>query len=333
MSIMSLLLLACQPAQDPQPKVEPVESRTQKQTMQDFTQMCQSIEQQMAEIDAQRTTLALEQIHQDLKICVPLMPHEQQHRLMQHAKTMYERFLAVERNPKQQTAFEQYALEMAQHPTIQQSHFVELHPRDQYLLKHKGQAYVELIDGGQKQLHYRQSPEFFARIFAPYLPEAEKVFIETLAKQNQQPVLIDNKLTIDAYEIVTRALTWQDYLKRFKQSPYTKDAKHLSDQYTVFLFYGSKAQPISTDYAARYAIDHDHLDRIIELSLAEPSQLQNQSQRFLAWLDMTQEQRQNALPTHLRERSAWEQVAHYAGINLPSENYTKECFKDSICRE
>ena len=93
--------------------------------------------------------------------------------------------LKVDRTEFQQRAFEQYALEMAQHPTIQQAHFQQLTPRDQYLLKHKNQAYVELLDLGNGNLQYRRSPEYLARIFAPYPPAAEKAFIENLAEQNK----------------------------------------------------------------------------------------------------------------------------------------------------
>ncbi len=152
---------------------------------------------------------------------------------------MYRNFLQVERTAQQQMAFEQFAFDMAQHPTIQQSHFEQLTARDQYLLKHKGQAYVELFDAGEGQLRYRRSPEYLAQIFAPYMEEAEQVFIEKLAEQNAQPALASNKrLAIEPQEIATRAIFWEDYLKQYPESPYKKDAQQLLYQYSQLLFTG-----------------------------------------------------------------------------------------------
>lgn len=172
----------------------------------------------MSQINEQRTTFALEQINQDLKVCLPLMELAEQKHLMQRSTEMYQRFLHVERTEFQQRAFEQYALDMAQHPTIQQSHFEQLTTRDQYLLKHKGQAYVELLDQGNGTLQYRRSPEYLARIFAPYLPVAEKVFIENLAEQNMEPVLVEKRLQLEAANIAARALFWEDYLQTYPKA-------------------------------------------------------------------------------------------------------------------
>ena len=81
--------------------------------------MCQNIEKNMSQINDQRTTFALEQINQDLKVCLPLMDLAEQKQLMQRSTEMYQRFLKVDRTEFQQRAFEQYALEMAQHRIVE----------------------------------------------------------------------------------------------------------------------------------------------------------------------------------------------------------------------
>ncbi|WP_034587543.1 hypothetical protein ABEF90_01465 [Acinetobacter thermotolerans] len=326
------LLFACQQPTEPQVKIEAAETNAQKNTSaEDFSLMCQNIEKQMAEINDQRTTFALEQINQNLKVCLPLLDHQQQKNLMKHANQMYERFLKVERTPAQQHAFEQYALEMAQHPTIQQSHYAELTARDQYLLKHKGQAYVELIDLGENQLNYRRSPEYLARVFAPYLPEAEKVFIETLAQQNQEPVFNQERLLIEPAEIAARIMVWEDYLERYPKSIYRKDAEHLLQQYSYFLFHGLEQKPISQDYRDRYAVDSQYRETIVGLSKGNEGGISSQAQRFLEFLDMDEEQRRQTIPKELRNSPVWEQIAAYADIPVPDPNYKKNCFKDAIC--
>ncbi len=88
-----------------------------------------------------------------------------------------------------------YAFDMAQHPTIQQSHYEQLTPRDQYLLKHKGQAYVECSMQVQEQLQYRRSPEYLAEDFcAIYAMRPNKSLLKNLAAQNIQPAIQDKSL-------------------------------------------------------------------------------------------------------------------------------------------
>jgi hypothetical protein len=328
----SLLFVGgCQQPSEPQIEIEQAEVKTVQTPQNDFTLMCQNIEKNMAQIDEQRTTFALEQINQDLKVCLPLMELDEQKKLIQSSTKMYQRFLKVERTEAQQRAFEQYALDMAQHPTIQQSHFEQLTARDQYLLKHKDQAYVELLDLDNSHLDYHRSPEYLIRIFAPYLPTAEKVFIEQLGQQNMQPVLSENELQIDASEIAARALFWENYLQSYPDSSYQRDARYLLNQYSYFLFKGTEKSPVSEDYQDAYAVQASHLEAIRELAKGQKSKLSDQARRFLEFLEMRPEQRQGALPAEYRGRSATEQIMAYARITLPSSHYQKDCFQDAIC--
>lgn len=117
---MCALLAACQKP-EPVSFQEPAQIEASSTQTLDLTDLCQKIDKNMSEIDAQRTTFALEQINQDLKLCLPLLGFQQQKHLLGLSNKMYHDFLSVERTPQQQRAFESYALEMAQHPTIQQS--------------------------------------------------------------------------------------------------------------------------------------------------------------------------------------------------------------------
>ena len=146
-----------------------------------------------------------------------------------------------------------------------------------------------------------------------------------------EPVLIEQRLQIDAAEIAARALFWEEYLKQYPNSSFQRDAKYLLKQYSYFLFRGSKQSPVSEDYRDRYAVDTSHLETIIALSRGQKSTLSAQAQQFLEFLDMNPEQRQQALAADYASRSATEQILHYANINPPSQKYEKDCFQDSIC--
>lgn len=139
-----LYLLACQNSDTP-PVAEPPKVQASASEPVDLTQMCENIQHNMQQIDNTRTTFALEQINQDLKVCLPLLPLNEQLNLLNLSTQMYQRFLHVERSAAEQAAFDQHAFDMAQHPTIQQSHFENFALRDQYLLKRRFKSQVQHI--------------------------------------------------------------------------------------------------------------------------------------------------------------------------------------------
>lgn len=326
-----LLTAGCQQQPEPQPAKEQLAGVNVQHEAADLSLLCQKLEQDMLEINNQRTTFALEQVNQDLKVCLPLQDLAQQRRLLQRSNEMYQNFLQAERSPVQQLAFEQHAFDMAQHPTIQQSHFEQLALRDQYLLKHQGQAYVELIDAGQSGLHYRRSPEYLAKIFAPYMPEAERIFIENLAQQNLQPAFRDQSLLIDAPETARRALVWEDYIQKYPKSSYLQDAQQLLYQYKVFLFKGLKDTPVSGSYAGRLDVQAGTAEEMQKIAKLKDSALALQAGRFLNFLEMSPEQRLQAAGGQ-SGLSAWQQLELHLNLRNPAPRYKKDCFSDAVCR-
>lgn len=323
-----LLASGCQQQPEPQPVKEQLEHQQEQHETVDLTLMCQKIKKNMADINDQRTTFALEQINQDLKVCLPLLTLAQQKELLQLSTEMYHKFLKVERTPAQQLAFESYAFDMAQHPTIHQSHFEQLTLRDQYLLKHQGQAYVELSDAGSSQLKYRRSPEYLARIFAPYMPEAEKVFIENLANQNIETAVINHTLQIEPFEITRRALFWEDYVQKYPQSSYIRDAKNLLAQYQQYLFIGTSKSPVSDSYTDRYSVQVSSWEEIEKLAGAGHSSLTQQAKKFLNFYSMSEEQRAKSIPSshHLTPE---QQLSRYLNLQQPASH--KDCLSDAVC--
>ena len=306
----------------------------------DLTLMCKNLKKNMSEINNQRTTFALEEINQDLKVCLPLLKLNEQKQLLKLSTTMYDNFLEVERTPQQQLAFEQYAFDMAQHPTIQQSHFEQFSLRDQYLIKHQGQAYIELIDQGEGMLAYRRSPQYLAIVFAPYMPEAEKTFITELAQQNMQAPFLDGALTIDPQEIVARALFWENYLQQYPQSSYKLDAEYLLQMYTHFLFKGMNNSPMSESYSDQSTIRSSSLFEIEKLAKLKQSHLAWQAQRFLQFLDLSEQQRQTQIPVKLTPQQkqsgqsnllTLKQLDQFLGLPELNTRSPRDCFRDAIC--
>lgn len=304
-------------------EVKPVNTST------DLNIICQNLKNDMQQINAQRTTLALKQINQQIQICLPHLDFAEQKQLMHLSDQMYQQFLAVDRNPEQQKAFTYYVANQAQYPTIQQNNFEKLHSRDQYLIRHHSQAYIDLFELDNGQVFYRRDPQYLAKIFAPNLPEAELNFVNELAEQNLQPLWTERHLNISANEVARRALYWQDYLTNYPKSSYHQDALYLLHYYSLLLFEGGQKSPISIQFDGADDIQADMLEVIKQLAQQEHGHLSQQAQAFLRFIDLRPEQRlriestkQHAQPQVLA------QLEHYLGLQrLPERN----CFLDAVC--
>lgn len=301
----------------PAPVAEtPVNQSMQPQT--DLSQVCERVEQRMKEMNAQRTTLALEQINKDISICLPnLETLSEKLALLELSNQMYRNFLKVERTPEEQKHFEQYALERSQHPTIQESHLKQLSLRDQYLLKHQGQAYIDLYDDEQHRLTYRRHPSYLDVVFAPYLPAAEATFISLLAEQNRNPIFNSHGLSLSATELVNRTLAWEKYLKQYPNSTFKQDAKTLYQQYQVYLFKGSQ-------HDADASLTHPKIEtrEALETLIQESnSNLSHKAQAYLKLIQNEDTNHQFDIETELN------QILGFDTGKIPNRN----CLIDAIC--
>ena len=340
MLIISIFVVACQKS-SPEIYPEAEHKSAEPYKAADLTETCQNLEQEMKAIDHQRSTLALEQVNQNIRLCLTWVDFNEQKKLMLLANQMYRKFLHVERTPEQQAAFESYALEQSQYPTLQQQRFDQLNPRDQYLLRHQGQAYIELMDTGRHDIFYRRSPQYLAKVFAPYLPNAESVFILELADQNTQPVFKDQHLKLAPQEIVQRAQFWLKYQKDFPQSRYRADAQYLAQYYMTLLFIGSQKDPISTHFNGADDIQDATLTEIMQLA-EQHGVLAIKAKKFLSFIEMSAAQRQQILGSaaqtadrpspHIPALVVLQLQRYLSLSNINVDRPAKrDCFRDAIC--
>lgn len=338
--VLCCLLSACQ-KQNPETIVEQKQQNNQvEKPVPDLNLICENLKKEMLQMTSQRTTFALEQVNQDIRMCLPLMPFTEQKRMIVLADKMYQQFLKIQRTPEQQQAFNLYAFDQSQYPTIQQSHFEQLHQRDQYLLRHQGQAYIELCDEDQTDSDYRRSPQYLGKVFAPYFPEAEKVFMQELGSQNQQPLISNQVMNVPPDEIVRRALFWEKYRLDYPQSAYSKDAKYLYQFYSSILFIGLPQHPVSKNFDGSLDIQIITLNEIEKLATQKNSRLADQARQFLKFIELGDEQRAKLLPlksadnTYNADQQARHQLIKY--LNLKSldlhQSPNRDCFSDAICR-
>lgn len=335
------MLSACQKP-ELEMAVETKKAPKSEKVQADLTLICENLKKEMLAMNAQRTALAIEQVNQDIRLCLPLMQWDEQKALISLSSQMYKQFLSIERTPTQQIAFENYALSKSDYPTIQQNHFEQLNIRDQYLIRHQGQAYIELIDQGPKQIFYRRNPQYLAKVFAPYLPEAERVFIEQLAQQNSQILLQNHKLNLTPNEIIQRAIFWESYMQSYPKSHYLKDAQYLAQTYQALLFKGLDSFPVSEQYSDSSDISAAVWLEIEVLAQQNDSTLAKKAHKFVTYINMTPEQRLEkiVLPSTQLEKlknnphqlavAQLNQFLNLKNINLNQQN--RDCFSDSICK-
>lgn len=323
------------PKLDQQPQV----SSNKHYDSTDLATLCHNLQSDMKNVNAQRTTLALKQINQQIQICLPHLHASEQKRLMLLSDQMYQQFLSVSRDKQQQQAFEYYVTNQAQYPTIAQQSFEKLHSRDQYLIQHQSQAYIEVMNLGENQIFYRRNPLYLSKIFAPYLPEAEQQFINELAQQNLQPIWSSHHLTLSAAETARRALYWQEYLLKYRKSSYLDDAQYLSHYYTALLFEGSQDSPVSIKFDELEEIQADTLEQIQKLAQHDSGKLGRQARAFLRFVAMSPEQKQqnsklvntnanNSVSGKNSHTDVLRQLEHYLELQHPNP---RNCFIDAIC--
>lgn len=330
--LTSLSISACQkPVMPDEVKAEIKQKHSSDPITLDLDVICQNLKKEMLQMSAQRTTFALEEINRDIRLCLPLVSTEEQKHLMKLSDQMYNNFLKVDRSPQQQRAFDQYAFDQSPFPTIHQSHIEKLHSRDQYLLRHKGQAYIELTDLGAGKTAYTRNSQYLAKVFAPYFPEAEKVFMVELGQQNQTAAFNQNTLMISPQETIRRALFWESYLKNYPQSLLKQDAKYLLDAYSYFFFIGLAESPVSINFDGEFDIQPSSLDEIKLLATHQNSQLAEQARRFLKFIQLSPSQRKVSSET---SNNAAVQLQQYLGLNAfnPNDVKKRNCFSDAICR-
>lgn len=343
LSLLVLAMAGCQKPEMEKTAKQETPPPTRIAPQQDDTR-CLNLAEQMQKINSESTVESLDQVNAQIKTCLPQLKFEQQKQFLKASNAMYQRFLTVKRTPEQQTAFEDYAFNQSPHPTLQQSYTEKFSPRDQYLLKHQGKVYYELYDGGEGMFSYRRQPQYLAQIFAPYLPTAERIFIEKLASQNQQSPLRDGALTISWDEIAQRAQFWESYVKQYPNSSFIDDARLLLSLYTSFLFKGMNNTPISDTYTGELSIRPDALTVIQQVAKQRDSELAAQSKRFLEFVEMSPAQRNQKIKVQLTapERLSGQeniltlrQLEKYVQLRDPYANSPRyqyrDCFSDAVC--
>lgn len=350
MSVCSALLLSgCNKTSQQDQAVSKEQKSTEKKPESKPDNSCIQINAAIQKINQNSKIEDLNQINEKLKTCVPSLKNDEQLKLINASTTMYQRFLKQDYTDKTARAFEAFGyavLEQKQRDPkkviqSQKKLFDQLSPRDQYLLQHNGEAYIDLLYQGEGMFTYRRQPNYLVDVFSKALTADQKEFLTRMAKDNQDIFYNDGALAVSWKELTERALFWEKFIQKYPKSHFIGDAKLLFNEYRYFIFFGLDNTPVSDEYAPNTWFDKDALQQIQFLSTQSQSSLAKPAQQFLKFIATPVEERNKQFKIDLTEKNGdkksnyqitHEQLEQLLKFDSPwnTEVY-RDCHIDAVC--
>lgn len=345
----ALLLSGCNKTSQQDQAVSKEQKSTEQKPESKPDNSCIQINAAIQKINQNSKIEDLNQINEKLKTCVPSLKNDEQLKLIDASTAMYQRFLKQDYTDKTARAFEAFGyavLEQKQRDPkkviqSQKKLFDQLSPRDQYLLQHNGEAYIDLLYQGEGMFTYRRQPNYLVDVFSKALTTDQKEFLTRMAKDNQDIFYNDGALAVSWKELTERALFWEKFIQKYPKSHFIGDAKLLFNEYRYFIFFGLDNTPVSDEYAPNTWFDKDALEQIRFLSTQNQSSLAKPAQQFLKFIATPVEERNKQFKIDLTEKNGdkksnyqitHEQLEQLLKFDSPwnTEVY-RDCHIDAVC--
>lgn len=350
MSVCSALLLSgCNKTSQQDQAVSKEQKSTEQKPESKPDNSCIQINAAIQKINQNSKIEDLNQINEKMKTCAPSLKNDEQLKLIDASTVMYQRFLKQDYNDKTARAFEAFGyavLEQKQRDPkkviqSQKKLFDQLSPRDQYLLQHNGEAYIDLLYQGEGMFTYRRQPNYLVDVFSKALTTDQKEFLTRMAKDNQDIFYNDGALAVSWKELTERALFWEKFIQKYPKSHFIGDAKLLFNEYRYFIFFGLDNTPVSDVYAPNTWFDKDALEQIQFLSTQNQSSLAKPAQQFLKFIATPVEERNKQFKIDLTEKNGdkksnyqitHEQLEQLLKFDSPwSTEVYRDCHMDAVC--
>ncbi|WP_218689323.1 septin family protein [Psychrobacter sp. BF1] len=353
-----LTLSACQPSSDPTGKSDSTATNTikqkQKATPIDVAQpttvastaidaqTCIALNKAMQKIGSTSKIEAIYAIQQQLEACLPTANNAEVLALLKNYQALYERFLGPD-NYMDDEDFYAIVETMEAGKKVTAEQLEVLAPRIQYLVKLvETKADVSILYIGEGIFVFHHDLKAMADIFTPYLAKDQQVFIQQMAKDNQQIFWNDAAIDISFDEVIARAEFWQDYIQRYPNSSFIADGNILFDFYRHALFFGSDNTQW-TDDAVHEFISPEYEQAMQKLAKRANSILARDARSLFKFMAMSDSQRQQTYPVPEFDEDGdeiqeWSKVRHQLKMALPiplslpwEEDGNRECSNGIIC--
>lgn len=221
---------------------------------------CDQLFNEVKSITKKSQIKALKSTNQKIKNCLPLITVEQRYQLIQETSDMYARFLTTQSGNESLEGLNAYGyakLYPKESPVNAATLKKKLTERDQYLIDHIGNEYIQFLAVGEGFFDLKMDPQYFIDYFVPHLPKDEAVFIEKMAKDNQDNLYSDSAITISGKALAERAYFWENYIKIYPNSNFIKEAKYLLNEYKELIFIGIDNSPAFSFQEHHFKIEEE----------------------------------------------------------------------------
>lgn len=285
----------------------------------------------LSQIDQKSSIQQLAVTNSTLKKCIKNLNHTQIYQLLESTNLMYQRFLTTSSGGESMQGLNAYGyalfypdnakdLGQGDAATIKKN----LPQRDQYLMDQVGKQYIQFLNVGEGYFELKQHPQYTVDMFAAYLPQAEAVFIQRMAKDNADILYSDAAIAISGQALAERALFWENYIKQYPQSRYIKDAELLLNEYQYLIFIGSENSP-SFSFSKHHFTIQPETQQALDWLSRQPDTPLVLSAQFYA------EALAEPATTLSDEQQAYDFVKQY--MNLKPRNDRRDCHQYALCND
>ncbi len=234
-------------------------------------------------------------VQSQLSACLPTATNAEVLQWLAEYQAMYRRFLGSDSDWNDE-AFYDLMNTIAQGKTVTVAQLRLVNPRIRYLVGLvRSRAEVDVKYRGKGLFVFHHDLNAMANLFIPYLPEDQAIFVERMAKDNQDIFWNDATIAIAYYPLIKRAIFWEDYIKQYPDSYFIQDAKHLFNQYRYLLFFGAEDTQWTNETINKFLAPEYKL-LLRQLTKRQNSVLAEDAQVFLAFMTMSDRERQQQYP-------------------------------------
>ncbi|MDO4450795.1 MAG: hypothetical protein Q4B79_07560 [Moraxella sp.] len=366
--LISGLLLACNNNQTPSQPENKSEIKTEPQVLKEVIPIqdenktettsktdCNAISQTLKSINNESKFDEIESIERQLKECLPTVNNATQLQWANDYHKAYERFLGYweEGQLNDETdgeVFYNIMTALAENKTQNPKELATLSKKMQYLIELSQDKKIVPTYLCEGLFEFRHQYQNFADLFTPHLPKDQAIFINQLAKDNQEIFWCDAGIAISLRELIERTLFWQDFIKKYPDSQFIDDAKYLYQFYEYYLFFGSEnTHWLEDDKTAFIGHTEEGDDKTVEehfIDLAkQDNALGKKAQAYLEFVATPVDEREQKYPLKPEEYPS-EEYEEWRNIELARLQLHKaldilgnptdgsaDCFSAPMCLE
>ncbi|MES1965708.1 hypothetical protein M0N77_10305 [Psychrobacter sp. AH5] len=307
--------------------------------------ICTKLSDTMQAIDNKSRIEDIHAVQRQVKACLPSALNTEVLTWLNQYQAMYNRFLGTDLYMDDEAFYDIVeTLEQGKKASVAQ--LKQLRPRVRYLVGlAESKADVSILYVGEGIFVFHHDLQQMADIFTPYLPKDQQAFIERMAKDNQDIFWNDAAIAVPFDEVIARAQFWQDYIQRYPESHFIKDAKFLLTLYRHALFFGSNNTQWTNDEVTKF-IEPKYQQAIEKLAKGSNSILANSilakdARTLLEFMAMPNSKRHQAYPVPKvddegYETSDWAVPRYQLNQALPipspwDNNKSRDCLSGIVC--